>query len=124
MLLTRGLLARCGALDEVLPLLRPDAMVVLVAGNTLADPHVPDAPRARLDLLRLLANAVNQERKVHAVVIDRHASAQDIASVVTGRSQLDSIRDRIADLPPELSYTDWLREVLSYANGIEEMMPR
>ncbi len=119
-LLTRGLLARLDALDEVLPFLRPDAVIVLVAGNTLADPHVPDAPRARLDLLRLLAQAVNQEHKVHAVVIDPYASAEDIASVVTGRSRLHSICGRIADLPPELSYTDWLREVLSYTSGIDQ----
>src|ERR1700730_14446770 len=56
--LAAGLLARSRAMPSFLPSLRPNASVVLVAGNLPADITAPDDRQSRISLLRVLARAV------------------------------------------------------------------
>ena len=114
-LLLCGLINRLDTLSEILPSIRPDGHVVLVGGDVLVDQRAPDAARARFDVLRTVAAVLNQEHKVRTVVVDALTSPQEIARIVRDADLLPHVTDSLADRSPELSYTDWLREALSYS---------
>ena len=113
--LAEGLLARFDAASAVLPLLAPDAFVVLVAGNVPGG-TTPDDRHARIDLLRVLARAILAEGgsdKVDACVLANDRSPDEIASIALNRGD-DPHRTsaQVAAIDPELSYADWQRELL------------
>jgi hypothetical protein len=114
-LLYCGLITRLDTLSEILPSIRPDGHVVLVGGDALVDRRAPDAARARFDLLRTVAAVLNEEHKVRTVVVDPLTSPQAIARIVRDAKPSHHVTDSLADLSPELSHTEWLREALSYA---------
>lgn len=115
--LAAGLLARFEEAGAVLPLLRREARVVLVAGHVPAQSATLDDHHARTDLLRVLARAILSQcsgSDLKAIVLGPQRSPADIAEIASGRS--DPKLRRLADyaaLPPDLSYADWQREVLS-----------
>lgn len=116
--LTDGLVARFEAALAVAPLLRPDACVVLVAGEVPRD-AIPDDPHARHDLLWVMARAISGGSvggEVKAVVVGSDRSAHEIAYIALGRGEDRSwLQSQVAAVSPELSYADWKREVLSMA---------
>ena len=113
--LAEGLLARFDAAAAVLPLLAPDAFVVLVAGNVPGG-TTPDDRHARIDLLRVLARAILAEpgsEKVDACVLANDRSPAEIATIALNRGD-DPNRTsaQVAAIDPDLSYADWQRELL------------
>jgi hypothetical protein len=56
-----GLLERYLTADRVRPMLAPDAVVLLVAGNTPTEVTAPDDQAARVALLRVLAHALRAD---------------------------------------------------------------
>ena len=117
--LAGGLLARFEAVDAVLGTLRPNACVVLVAGNLPAEFTAPDDRQARMSLLRVLAQSIRADIApvaVRTVVVEHLRSPDEIAAVA-----VDPARDRTravsdaADRYPEMNYVDWRLEVLSLA---------
>jgi hypothetical protein len=115
--LAAGLLARFQAMSSVLPILRPNASVVLVAGNLPADITAPDDRQSRISLLRVLARAVLADMSpvtVRTVVVDHLQSPDRIAEIAldpTG-TRLRVIAN-LADRYPDMSYDDWRLEVLN-----------
>lgn len=114
-----GLLARFQAAAAVLETLRPDASVVLVAGNLPAELTSPDDTKARLSLLRVLVQAILADTApapVRTVVVDSGQSAEEIATLT-----LDPVEKRLrgissgAERYPDMDYVDWRLEVLSLA---------
>jgi hypothetical protein len=59
--LNDGLLERYLTADRVRPMLAPDAVVLLVAGNTPTEVTAPDDRAARVALLRVLAHALRAD---------------------------------------------------------------
>jgi len=115
--LAGGLLARFEAASTVLGTLRPDASVVLVAGNLPAELSAPDDQRARIALLRVLSQAILADSApipVRTVVVDQPPSPDKIAQIAVnpGAKRLSVISD-VAERYPEMSYVDWRLEVLS-----------
>jgi peptidoglycan hydrolase-like protein with peptidoglycan-binding domain len=114
--LAEGLLTRFETASRVLPLLSPDACVVLVAGN-VPGTATPDDRHARIDLLRVLARAILAERPgtdVRAVVVGYDRSAEEIAGIALHRGEEGwRVSAEVRALDPELDYADWYREVLS-----------
>ena len=113
--LAEGLLARFDAASAVLPLLAPDAFVVLVAGNVPGG-TTPDDRHARIDLLRVLARAVLAEagpEKVGACVLANDRSPAEIATIALNRGDdPDKKTAKVKAIDPGLSYADWHRELL------------
>jgi hypothetical protein len=120
--LAQGLLARFDATAAVLPLLGPEACVVLVAGN-VPGAATPDDRHARIDLLRVLARAILAECSagdVRAVVVGYDRSAEEIADIALHRGDEQGRRAaQVAALPQDLNYEDWQREVLSLTTSEE-----
>jgi hypothetical protein len=117
--LAGGLLARFEAMSTVLGTLRPNASVVLVAGNLPAELTAPDDRRARVSLLRVLAQAILADTgpiPVRTVVVDRMRSPEEIAAIAAdpAANRLRVITDA-AELYPEMSFDDWRLAVLSLA---------
>jgi hypothetical protein len=117
--LAGGLLARFEAMALVLGTLRPDASVVLVAGNLPPELTAPDDRQARVALLRVLVQAIRADTApipVRTVVVDQLRTADEIAQIAVdpAASQKKAISDA-AELYPEMSYVDWRLEVLSLA---------
>lgn len=114
--LTGGLLTRFAAATAVLPALRWGATVILVGGHQPPD-DLPDDPRARRDLLTVLARAVagdTASRGVRAAVLGSDHSAADIAAVAQSRGHLRwQDPARYAALAETGSYDDWRRDALS-----------
>ena len=117
-LLAQGLLARFDAAAAVLPTLRPDAAVVLVAGNAVAPGSLPDDHDARFALMGVLAHAIRAEKApdgVRTALLDPSRSAADIVRVAaTGRAA------HHADAPEpseDMEYADWRLAVLSRATS-------
>lgn len=115
--LAHGLMARFETASFVLPLLAPDACVVLAAGN-VPGAATPDDRHARVDLLRVLARAILAEEQeggdLRAVVAGYDRSAAEITEIVLNRGDERRLRSaRVAALDPELPYADWQREYLS-----------
>ena len=114
--LSEGLLKRFETAGMVLPLLAPDACVVLVAGN-IPGGATPDDRHARIDLLRVLARAVLADcakGDVRAVVVGTERSAEEIADIAVHRGDERHRREaHLASLSPEMTYEDWQREFLT-----------
>jgi hypothetical protein len=103
----------------VLGTLRPNASVVLVAGNLPAEITAPDDRQARISLLRVLAQAILADTAptpVRTVVVDHLRSPEAIAAIAVdpAANRLRVISDA-AERYPEMSYDDWRLEVLSLA---------
>lgn len=116
--LAGGLLARFAAMSTVLPTLRPDASVVLVAGNLPAELTAPDDRQARISLLRVLVQAIRADTApmpVRTVVVDRMRSPDEIAAIVVDPVPSRRVISDAAELYPEMNYVDWRLEVLSLA---------
>jgi len=113
--LADGLVARFDAAYAAAPFLRPDACVVLVAGN------VPGDLSTQRDLLHVLARAisgVSVEGDVKAVVVGADRSAQEIAHIALLRGEDRGwLQSRVAALSTDLSYADWKRELLALIPG-------
>jgi hypothetical protein len=115
--LTGGLLARFQMANEMLPLLRPGASVVLVAGHRPVGAHSPDDRHARKSLLRLLARAIEADTAgagVTAVVVGEQCSPAEIAEIALHRGP--DHRRRLTEYAAhgqELSFADWQREILA-----------
>jgi hypothetical protein len=114
--LSEGLLKRFETAGMVLPLLAPDACVVLVAGN-IPGGATPDDRHARIDLLRVLARAILadcEKGDVRAVVVGTRRSAEEIADIALYRGDERRRRQaQVAALSPEMPYEDWQREFLT-----------
>ncbi|MGH9000996.1 MAG: hypothetical protein ACRDY7_16580 [Acidimicrobiia bacterium] len=114
--LAEGLLTRFDTASAVLPLLAPDACVVLVAGNVPTG-GTPDDHHARVDLLRVLARAVLaelDETDVKAIVVGSDRTAAEIAEIAWNRGDDPGRKSaKVAAIDPGLSYADWQREMLS-----------
>ena len=117
--LAGGLLARFQAVEVVLGTLRPNAAVILVAGNLPAEFTAPDDRQARISLLRVLAEAVRTAvapTPVRIAVVEHLRSPEEIAAIAVDPAlgHPKAIEDA-ADRYPEMSYVDWRLEVLSLA---------
>ncbi len=117
--LTHGLLARFEAVSSVLATLRPNASVVLVAGNLPAELTAPDDHQARIALMRVLAQAVLADTApmtVRTVVVEHNRTPDEIAAITIDPSvnRLRMVSDA-AKRYPDMSYVDWRLEVLSLA---------
>jgi hypothetical protein len=119
--LTGGLLTRFTAATAVLPALRWGATVILVGGHQPPE-GLPDDPRARRDLLTVLARAVigdTASRGVRTAVVDADHSPADIASVAQSRGHLRRHdMARYAALPSTGSYDDWRRDAFSLSSDM------
>jgi hypothetical protein len=108
-------LHRFEAVTRVLPLLRPDACIVLAAGHLLG-PEDTDDHHARDYLLRLLARMIRTENAgpgVRAVVVDE-CPPDDIAEIGLHRGPDQARRIlNYAALEEGWSFTAWRSEVLS-----------
>jgi hypothetical protein len=118
--LSGGLLARFEAASLVLPTLRPNASVVLVAGNLPGELAAPDDRQARISLLRVLAQAILADAgptPVRTVVMDHSRSPDQIAAItVDPAGNRLRVISEVAERYPEMSYDDWRLEVLSLAS--------
>lgn len=115
--LRQGLLARFAETDEVLPLLSPDASVLLVTGHTMAGRDVPDDHNARIAMLRVLTHAIRADRapsRVRVTIVDGSQPPAQIARAAQERSSPDRAA-RAAQ--PEREYEDWRAEVLGLAEA-------
>lgn len=114
--LTLGLLARFTMAAAVVPLLRTGATVVLVAGHE-PPTDLPDDPRARYDLLAVLARSVvgvTAPLRVRTIVAGSHRSATDIADLARNgvqSAQADPATD--PTITTDGSYDDWRRDMIS-----------
>jgi hypothetical protein len=115
--LSGGLLGRFEAVSSVLPTLRPNASVILVAGNLPGELTAPDDREARISLLRVLAQAILADTApvpVRTAVVGHSRSANDIAEIA-----LDPIANRLrviseaAERYLDMTYDDWRLAVLS-----------
>jgi hypothetical protein len=117
--LSGGLLARFDAVASVLPALRPDASVILVAGNLPAELTAPDDRHARIALLRVLAQAILADTApmpVRAAVVEYSRTAEQIAEItIDPAANRLRVISEVADRYPEMSYDDWRLAVLSLA---------
>lgn len=118
--LVDGLVARFDVARRVVPLLRPDACVVLVDGD-VPDETTPDDPHARRDLLQVMARAISGGSvggEVKAIVVGADRSAREIAQIALYRGEDRGwLQSRMAALSPDLSYADWKREAMCLAPG-------
>ncbi|MGD0083772.1 MAG: hypothetical protein ABSD78_11300 [Acidimicrobiales bacterium] len=117
--LASGLLARFEAVSAVLGTLRPNASVVLVAGNLPAELTAPDDHQARIALLRVLVQAILADTApipVRTVVVDHMRTPEEIAAIAVdpAANRVRVISD-VAERYPEMDYVDWRLEVLSLA---------
>jgi len=117
--LAGGLLARFEAVSTVLGTLRPNASVVLVAGNLPAELTAPDDRQARIAMMRVLVQAIRADTApipVRTVVVDRLRSPDEIAAIAADPSaSRKKVISDAAELYPEMNYVDWRLEVLSLA---------
>lgn len=119
--LTGGLLARFQMANEMLPLLRPGASVVLVAGHRPVGVHTPDDRHARKSLLRLLARAIEAGTAgagVTVMVVGEQCSPAEIAEIAVHRGP--DHRRRLSEYAAhgqELSFAEWHREILALSTG-------
>jgi hypothetical protein len=115
--LTGGLMARFRMANVMLPLLRPGASVVLVAGHRPAGVPSLDDRHARKSLLRLLARTIEAdtaEAGVRTVVVGDHCSPAEIAELALHCGP--DHRRRLSEYAAHgegLSYDDWQREILT-----------
>ena len=117
--LASGLLARFEAVSAVLGILRPNASVVLVAGNLPAELTVPDDRQARISLLGVLVQAILADTApipVRTVVVDHERTPGEIAAIAVDLAADHArVLSDVAERYPELNYVDWRLAVLSLA---------
>lgn len=115
--LAGGLLARYDAVTTILPTMRPNASVVLVAGNLPAELTAPDDRHARIALLRVLAQAIIADTApvpVRTAVVEYSRTADQIAEItIDPAANRLRVISEVADTYPEMSYDDWRLAVLS-----------
>lgn len=118
--LSAGLLARFQMANAMLPLLRPGASVVLVAGHRPV-PHTPDDRHARRSLLRVLARAIEAdttEAGVRTVVVGDRCSPAEIAEIALhGGPDLRRRLPEYAAHGEDLNFADWQREILALSTA-------
>ncbi len=119
--LNDGLLERFALAERVLPVLTPDAVVLLVAGNLAAEVAVPDDQAARLSLLRVLAHAIRADlapRRTRVRVVTSDRSDDEIAELALTAAKDPDVADRqpTRDVgAPAESYADWRIQMLGLA---------
>jgi hypothetical protein len=117
--LSEGLVARFEAIAKVLPWLRPDAVVLLVAGNLPPDLTWPDDRQARMALLRVLGRAAEADAGAAVRVRTVDASRSD-ADIVDLFDRPDPDRNRaIADFVDhagDMPYDDWRLALLELSS--------
>jgi hypothetical protein len=117
--LASGLLARFETMSAVLGTLRPNASVVLVAGNLPAELTVPDDRQARISLLGVLAQAILADTApipVRTVVVDHERTPDEIAAIAVDlAANHPRVLSDVAERYPEMDYVDWRLAVLSLA---------
>jgi hypothetical protein len=104
---------RIDTVVRVSPLLAPDAAVVLVAAERGWDP-------AALHALRALAAAAVSKRVgtgVRVAVVDSFEAGDIAAAARRERGQARAVS--LADLAPDMAYTDWRDEVFNLTSGAE-----
>ncbi len=118
--LAGGLLTRFDDAAVVLGTLRPDASVVLVAGNLPAELTAPDDRQARISLMKVLLQAIRADTApapVRTVVVDHMRTPDEIVEIA-----VDSTATRLSEIAgmaaryPEMDYVDWRLAVLSLAS--------
>lgn len=114
--LAEGLLSRFEAAYTVLPLLSPQATVVLVAGHLPHESETPDDRRARVDLLRVLARAILADRRegqVRAIVVGFERTPAQIADIALLGHDRRIRQSEVDSLSHDMNWADWQREMLS-----------
>jgi hypothetical protein len=114
--LAEGLLSRFEAAYTVLPLLSPQATVVLVAGHMPHESETPDDRRARVDLLRVLARAIladRRESQVRAIVVGFERTPAQIADIALLGHDRRVRQSEVDSLSHDMNWADWQREMLS-----------
>ena len=114
-LLAGGLLARTQTAATLIPRLRADATIVLVAGGPFKDSDVPDDPRARFDLLRVLGEAIRAAHSAGRVVVTGSSCsvAEIVATAVPERTTPEVELSQCAILSSDMSYAEWKQELLT-----------
>jgi len=114
--LSAGLLARFSAVDRVLPVLAPGAIVVLVSGNTPDEASLPDDQHSRLALLHLLAHAARAElatKHAEVKVVSSQRSDQEIVHyALGGDDDTQTQRNPQERAGGATAYQDWRTEVM------------
>lgn len=120
--LDRGLMARFGMVEQLLPHLNKRAGVVLVSGNSVVGASVPDDERSRLALLHVLAHALRAElSKLDACVqvVDSGMSDDDlVASLLSDAGGVKTAWTDVSAIPSGKQYEDWRIEVMGMVHPI------
>lgn len=113
--LATELCSRFETAATVVPLLRPDACVILVAGDA-APESTPDDVTARLDLLGVLCRSIagiSPGAEIKAVLVGPDRSEEELADMASRRGEdRQWLHSRIRSLDPSLNFADWRSEVL------------
>lgn len=116
--LEEGIIGRYKSGEALLPYLKDDASIVLVAGNTALEASTPDDRQARMSLLHVLSHAMRADKPDNSLrvqVVHRSVGAEEIAA---GALSGETIAETTASGPtidPGLAYDDWRTEVLGMA---------
>ncbi len=118
-LLQQGILLRFRDAEIVLPLLGPDAHVVLVLGNLPPDLSTPDDHHARHSLLRVLAHTLHADRapeKLSVTVASAQHTAEKLALIAQGAKVAHPSPPEYAQMWPDMDYDEWRLAVLGLAS--------
>jgi len=118
-LLQQGILLRFRDAEIVLPLLGPDAHVVLVPGNLPPDLSTPDDHHARHSLLRVLAHTLHADRaseKLSVMVASAQHTAEKLALIAQGAKVAHPSPPEYAQMWPDMDYDEWRLVVLGLAS--------
>lgn len=119
--LDRGLMARFGLVERVLPGLKKGAGVSLVSGNSVVGASVPDDENSRLALLHVLAHALRAEltgREARVRVIDGNLSDDDLLASVSEGREVSRHDPDVTAIPSGKQYEDWRIEVMGLVHPI------
>jgi hypothetical protein len=118
-LLQQGILLRFRDAEIVLPLLGPEARVVLVPGNLPPDLSTPDDHHARQSLLRVLAHALHADRapeKLSVTVASSQHTPEKLALIAQGAKVPHPSPPEYAQMWPDMDYDEWRLAVLGLAS--------
>lgn len=113
--LEEGIMGRFKSSETILPYLKDDASIVLVAGNTALEANTPDDRQARMSLLHVLSHAMRADKPDNTLrvqVVHRSVGAKEIADGVLSGA---TIAETTPAVDPGLAYDDWRTEVLGMA---------